>query len=1306
MEISAYNSPVCTVYDVTGHFKDIFCDSVSQRLPLPASEWSSSVSRRTLFVPPMHLRFVSYVPETCQVDILDPNCTDVYRLPLLHIALIDTDDAVEFKKSARDLLKTWESQICGHSSGAQQRLVVHLSQKAALKNKGFSLRDTFFDKLKNDFPSKSGSQRCVQLKSAGAAEDTAGQELWNNLMSRMQDDLLIALDNRTVLLERRIREVLESSALQGNANDSKFCEFFLLKDAYGLTLRSVGLNQEALEHYDGLESIFNLYLDKCDRSVLNAGSPSSEGLWLEQCGPGCRAAHAVAAPLAAELDCLHFREQMRQRRVTILEIRLYVLSHQLQLCLLRGKFTLTAESILRNLRLISSMMREDPNVTHGFRAQWIIMTCIDALRVLEVNGFGASNSMEPELALACSSLCRKGFEALKLLASQLHDISSDIDDVASATKSSIQIYPALKRFTLSDTNHMDEMMEMGVQTGVERNLLSSCSTHLTAKSGHQHLVGVLDQPKQLYTLLLSFLQYSLKCLMSAGRVRNAVDVLADMGDLHLSQGDFKQAEKCYIDAIGYVEDKNWYKILMQLRVQLAKCQKQLGHESDYAASCIWLLSDFSPLDLTQRTAIAADVTQIASVRKTPLILSVQELLTIVTVNAAFKSKSTELWQFGRAHIQVIIWCALPEGLSCDSLDIVCTKSSQSSSDKFAMSSEISKILETKTSNNGKISVTRNQSHEPEDSILFDNPAFDVPGLLPDLPVPIIFARVGENNSGPISGDSNDFDTVDLDSPVRPTLSKKSNITKHVSSSGLADPPSKSGSKTWTFVPDTEDAVTSFRDDHEHPAYVNNELERMGANKRIDYQSKESSSIVQQQEYTFSMARREIVLNHGKNVVTLSTVERISGTIFLSYLEVGKKRIVLRNSDLGGVSVHIPPQEPEVSMSVPEIMPLLFQERQEIEILIEVGDSLGYDSALLELTCGSNMSFYNQDGTTTRNTTRQLQWNVAVERVQIHIIAQPTSFEEAERCSSTPSAVQYGERELVARLILTDLIEEREDVKWMTSMTSTLRFVWPFHSELHVCTSAGTLLLTITLVCTTPIPLILQSHSLSVSSPVLEKCRLIPIGHTVIDVNSTHLVLQPGQRQALFWRLQHDNCDAPQVIGDKSLLHPSCNLSVRFAFDSSPESSCTSYEMAQSMSFDIPTFQFSSKLSPSSDSAESVDSCVVGQVVDFSLTITYNSAATGFRSEDYTGATISFSLSADPKMWVLSGQVRGVIPALASGEACTVALKLMPTTVGLLPLPAPKLYFRKLINDPESALDFENLSRGVQFRSMGPKQFTN
>jgi hypothetical protein len=192
--------------------------------------------------------------------------------------------------------------------------------------------------------------RCLQLRGDGTPVDS---ELWDELLARLEAELLASFNDRAEIIEKLIHSAIESfdeskeggRAAESTA-DSGFCKYFLLKDTLGRCFESVGLLKQALAHYDALEQQFERYLEKgaVARDGRTRGNEAQWMTWFHsECSPAC----VQGAPIGVELDDANFRRRVQQRKVVVFELRQYVLHRQTSLLFVLGEPPQAAQRVLK-----------------------------------------------------------------------------------------------------------------------------------------------------------------------------------------------------------------------------------------------------------------------------------------------------------------------------------------------------------------------------------------------------------------------------------------------------------------------------------------------------------------------------------------------------------------------------------------------------------------------------------------------------------------------------------------------------------------------------------------------------------------------------------------------------------------------------------------------------------------------------------------------------------------------------------------------------------------------------------------------
>ncbi|KAG2157362.1 trafficking protein particle complex subunit 10 [Suillus clintonianus] len=350
-----YSAPVSFL--ASESWKQVLAALQSQ-LPLRSIHWKSAFRPNLKTIQELELTLVPLDSlrdeHTSQVPVT------LLEKPLLNLYVVTCEDNDLYRTNVKKQIKDWHSAISQRKH--QEWIIVHVvrSDIKTTDRKFFNMKSSVLDKIKADF-NIDKRDRCVQLSW------TAGDHspvIWADLMNKIKDGLLAALDSSVSQREEEVRRSESQRQMPG----WNFCTFFLLKaclESLASSFEGVKLFEDALHQYNELEVSFI--------QVLREKNMSWFGSLIQPVDKD------DSVPLLS-VTKKHYRDLILANSISVFDFRIYLLARQ---CALLNKMRRPFEicqKVTTFLGTFSRRLREvEARLPEYFIESWIFSSALSVV---------------------------------------------------------------------------------------------------------------------------------------------------------------------------------------------------------------------------------------------------------------------------------------------------------------------------------------------------------------------------------------------------------------------------------------------------------------------------------------------------------------------------------------------------------------------------------------------------------------------------------------------------------------------------------------------------------------------------------------------------------------------------------------------------------------------------------------------------------------------------------------------------------------------------------------------------------------
>lgn len=516
-----------------------FNQEIERKLPGTTIEWKRSHGRPSKLVV-VKAQIARLAQKHLEYTI--DTTPSLQCFPFFHMFWTDCQDFEEYRSDLKEKIAKWVKRIKANSG--IDWLIIQVNSPGSLKGNKPKLqlpRSSLFDRIKSDFGGGKANDRCIQLWEPSKHELTGNPrsvESWSAFMNKLRQSVLTAIDRNLRKFEEKVRSIRDKRT----ERSWDFTDYFLCHEQVAMVYEIMGLNEEALIHYDEVDALMNQLMIKIKFS--------------EQ--PGC------LAPFAGECWCWDgasisqdsekkLRASIKKKEATLLDLRNYLFIRQ---CALLFQLDRVQDVLQRMLEFMHNVVHEleilKVSVPPGAAACWVTLTSLQLIRAtIQKNAEFATYSLHTA-------------HIYQYARQKLFQVGALCGLMPDATSTDQQLHIACE--LTAGVGKNDEVKYS------EGNPSNKLKTALSSKDGF----------KALY---LELLQMAIKTYENIKRTRSAKILGIDLGKFYMSGGSYGDAEELLTEGYKMFAGEGWGLLAANTLICVAKCQYQLRNWEKYAQSC-------------------------------------------------------------------------------------------------------------------------------------------------------------------------------------------------------------------------------------------------------------------------------------------------------------------------------------------------------------------------------------------------------------------------------------------------------------------------------------------------------------------------------------------------------------------------------------------------------------------------------------------------------------------------------------------------------------------------------------------------
>ncbi|KAF8559837.1 hypothetical protein OG21DRAFT_1453301 [Imleria badia] len=367
--------------------------ALRSQLPLRSIHWKSASRPSIRTIQELEVTLVPL--DSLRDELTSQVPLTLLEKPLLNLYVVacEVSDNEAYRTTVKKQIKDWQTSVLPRKN--QEWLIVHVVRPdtKVVDRKFFNMKGSVLDKIKADC-NVDKRDRCVQLAWSAGEQSPA---VWADLISKIKDGLLSALDNSVLSRE----EELKRSEGQRHMPGWNFCTYFILKESLATSYEGINLFEDALQQYNELEAAFMQVLREKNMSWFGSlihPVPNDDSM-----------------PLLSTSK-KHYRDLILANTISVFDLRVYLLSRQSALL---SKMCQPSEICWKAFTFLSTFGRHlrevEPSLPEYFIESW---TFSSALSVLDQCDSWTSLWPEMDAQPLARYSARKG-ELIELAKSQL-----------------------------------------------------------------------------------------------------------------------------------------------------------------------------------------------------------------------------------------------------------------------------------------------------------------------------------------------------------------------------------------------------------------------------------------------------------------------------------------------------------------------------------------------------------------------------------------------------------------------------------------------------------------------------------------------------------------------------------------------------------------------------------------------------------------------------------------------------------------------------------------------------------------------
>ncbi|KAF8136643.1 trafficking protein particle complex subunit 10 [Boletus edulis] len=481
--------------------------ALRSQLPLRSIHWRSASRPSIRTIQELEVTLVAL--DSLRDELTSQVPLTLLEKPLLNLLVVTCEDNEVYRATVKRQIKDWQTSVLSRKN--QEWLIVHVVRPdtKVVDRKFFNMKSSVLDKIKADF-NVDKRDRCVQLAWSAGEQSPA---VWADLISKIKDGLLSALDNSVLSRE----EELKRSESQRHMPGWNFCTYFTLKESLASSYEGINLFEDALEQYNELEAAF--------MQVLREKNMSWFGSLIHP------TLNDDSMPLLSTSK-KPYRDLILANTISVFDLRVYLLSRQSALL---SKLCQPSEICWKAFTFLSTFGRRlrgiESSLPDYFIESW---TFSSALSVLDQCDSWASSWPELDAQSLTRYSARKG-ELIELAKSQLDILGIREGYLPSSPPFSLAIpAPAVA----SDSPITD-------------NKSSDCSI------SNREIISAIENKETFYDLYTTISNRAIDVCVKAGRRKFALKILGSLAVLDIYRGRLSNALTIFTSLPAHYAPHGW-----------------------------------------------------------------------------------------------------------------------------------------------------------------------------------------------------------------------------------------------------------------------------------------------------------------------------------------------------------------------------------------------------------------------------------------------------------------------------------------------------------------------------------------------------------------------------------------------------------------------------------------------------------------------------------------------------------------------------------------------------------------------------
>ncbi|KAK9718790.1 hypothetical protein K7432_005264 [Basidiobolus ranarum] len=532
MDVNRVSVTYCDLYNIWPQIKE----ELLAYLPLKSLNWKpgSDVNHVINTLP---VELVEYNPSTAGAPTNVP--VRLSQEPYLNLFFVNCDDLEQYRQSVKKQIKDWHSVVSTKKD--QEWLIVYVAKQELARNVFLNIKGTVYDRIRADFNTK--KDRCSILRPHDHESKT---ELWQDFISKVKDGIITSFEYHVAQYEEHIRRMDSQRQMPG----WNYCTFFLMKESLAQSYEMMNLFDQALKQYDELEaSFFQVLKDKALTWFKNFG-----GL-----DPGDDSADIL------DINRKSYRDAILQNDISVFDFRIYLFARQCRLLFLIGEPTEVCD---RALKFVSTFVRTIRDFQSSFSTNfleiWTYSSCMNVVETCE--------------KAHISSRQDSGFH------SHYAAVKAELVRCARIQLDKLGIFygylPCSPPFIMSLESNVPEP-----QYEIDRSQMEQPKAMY-----NEDLKNAISDSQAFYSLYLELSDRAIKYYELSGRTRYIYQLQGDIASLHFHNQQYAEAGAILKPICAKYIETGWFTIENHLMTKLAESQKHLQQHSQYAESCLVLLT--------------------------------------------------------------------------------------------------------------------------------------------------------------------------------------------------------------------------------------------------------------------------------------------------------------------------------------------------------------------------------------------------------------------------------------------------------------------------------------------------------------------------------------------------------------------------------------------------------------------------------------------------------------------------------------------------------------------------------------------